>query len=154
MSEKAASKFNAQQRRRARRLILQALYQWQIASTPLNELEAQFRTDNDMEQVDLEYFQELIHGVPSLTSEIDHQLENYLDRPNAELTPIERAILRMGTYELMQRADIPYKVVINEAVELAKTFGATDGHKYVNGILDKLAQKLRYIEIRGQLSPP
>ena len=136
-------------RRKARRFAVQAIYQWQLAGANLAAIEAEFRTDNDMSKVDLEYFHDIMHGVPREKSELDKKIEPLLDRRLDELTPVELAILRLGAYEMVHRIDVPYKVVINESVELAKTFGATDGHKYVNGILDKLAQRDRMVEIRG-----
>ena len=114
-------------RRKARSLAVQALYSWQIAGQPLHEIEAQFRTDNDFSEVDGAYFHEILHGVPRQKSELDSTFEPCLDRPLAEIDPVELAILRLSTYELRNRIDVPYKVVINEGIELAKTFGATDG---------------------------
>ncbi|EOQ77469.1 transcription antitermination protein NusB [Pseudomonas aeruginosa VRFPA02] len=136
-------------RRKARSLAVQALYSWQIAGQPLHEIEAQFRTDNDFSEVDGAYFHEILHGVPRQKSELDSTFEPCLERPLAEIDPVELAILRLSTYELRNRIDVPYKVVINEGIELAKTFGATDGHKFVNGVLDKLAPRLRAAELRG-----
>lgn len=136
-------------RRKARRMALQALYQWQIAGASLNEIEAEFRTDNDMSKVDTEYFSEILHGVPKEKTDLDSKIQPFLDRDIAELTPVELVTLRLGAYEMCHRIDVPYRVVINEAVELAKTFGATDGHKYVNGVLDKIAQRERMVEIKG-----
>ncbi|MBO3275256.1 transcription antitermination factor NusB [Pseudomonas schmalbachii] len=136
-------------RRKARSLAVQALYSWQMAGQPLNEIEAQFRTDNDFSEVDGAYFHEILHGVPRLKSELDQEFTPCLDRPLEEIDPVELAILRLSTYELRNRADVPYKVVINEGIELAKIFGATDGHKFVNGVLDKLAPRLRAAELRG-----
>lgn len=133
-------------RRKARRLALQALYQWQIADTRVAEIELQFREDNDLTKVDAAYFSELLHGVPSALSEIDAVLAPVLDRPLAEVDPIERALLRLATYEFLRRPDVPYRVVINEALELAKTFGAEEGFKYVNGVLDKVARTTRSAE--------
>lgn len=133
-------------RRQARRLALQALYQWQMAGTALPTLEAQFCEDNDMVKVDRAYFSELLHRIPAQLSRLDDAIKPLLDRSFQELTPIELAILRMGAYELAERKDVPFRVVINEGVDLAKAFGATDGHKYVNGILDKLAHALRSSE--------
>ena len=134
-------------RRLARRLALQALYQWQMAGASLATVEAEFREDNDMKVVDQEYFCELLHRIPAQLSQLDDLIMPHLDRTLKELTPIELTILRMGAYELAKRKDVPYKVVINEGVNLTKAFGATDGHKYVNGILDKLARELRSNEI-------
>lgn len=134
-------------RREARILAMQALYSWHIAGQSLNEIEAQFRVDNDFSKVDGAYFHEILHGVPRQKSELDGAFAPLLDRPLEEVDPVELAILRLATYELSNRVDVPYKVVINEAIELAKVFGATDGHKFVNGILDKLAPSLRSAEV-------
>lgn len=133
-------------RRKARVLAMQALYQWYMAGQALNEIEAQFYMDNDFKKVDTSYFKAILHGVPSKVTEIDEAFSSFLDRAIAELDPVELAILRLSTFELLERIDVPYKVVINEGVELAKVFGATDGHKFINGILDKLAPKLRIAE--------
>ncbi|ANG61371.1 N utilization substance protein B [Marinobacterium aestuarii] len=139
-----------EKRRSARSFALQAVYQWQIAGQPLTEIDAQFRVDNDMKDTDVQMFSELLHGVAKSKSELDKAFEPYLDRAVKDLDPIELAVLRIGTYELMQRVEVPYRVAINESVELAKIFGATESHKYVNGVLDKLAQRVRYAEIRAR----
>ncbi len=136
-------------RRVARSLAMQALYQWHMAGQSLNEIEAQFRVDNDFAGVDGAYFHELLHGVPAAKSELDEALTPCLDIPLADLDPVELAILRLSAYEMAKRVDVPYKVVINEGIELAKVYGATDGHKFVNGVLDKLAPRLRAAEVRG-----
>ena len=136
-------------RRKARHYGMQALYQWHMAGASLSDIEAEFRADYDFSHVDLAYFQALLHGVPACVDELEAILEPLLDRRLEELDPIERTLLRMGTWELRERIDVPYKVVINEAVALAKKFGATDGHKYINGVLDKAARQLRKVEIDG-----
>lgn len=135
-------------RRKARSFALQAIYQWHMAGADLAKIEAEFRADNDMSKVDLEYFHEILHGVPRELSALDHIIKPLLDRDSEEMTPVELSILRLATYEMMHRIDVPYKVVINEAVELAKSFGATDGHKYVNGVVDKIAQQVRTVEVK------
>ena len=117
-----------------------------MAGNPLNDIEAQFRVENDMSGTDLKLFSALLHGVPSKTTELDEAVKPYLDRKQDELDPIELTVLRMGTFELAEMIDVPYKVAINEAVNLAKTFGATDSHKYVNGVLDRVARDLRKAE--------
>ncbi len=137
----------AAERRKARHYGMQALYQWEMAGASLADIEAEFRADYDFSHVDLEYFQALLHGVPACVDELEARLEPLLDRKLDDLDPIERTLLRMGTYELASRPDVPYKVVINEAVALTKKFGATDGHKYINGVLDKVARELRKVEI-------
>ena len=136
-------------RREARTLAMQALYSWHIAGQPLHEIEAQFRVDNDFATVDGSYFHEILHGVPREKAEIDALFEPLLDRPLDEIDPVELSILRLSMYELRNRVDIPYRVVINEGIELAKVFGATDGHKFVNGVLDKLAPRVRADEVRA-----
>jgi len=136
-------------RRKARRFAVQALYSWQISGANLGQIEAEFRADNDMSKVDLEYFHDILHGVPRDCKTLDDKIAPLLDRRMDELTPVELSVLRLGAFEMCHRIDVPYKVVINESVELAKTFGATDGHKFVNGVLDKLAQRERSVEIRG-----
>ncbi|WP_263146679.1 transcription antitermination factor NusB [Pseudomonas alcaligenes] len=136
-------------RRAARSLAMQALYQWQLAGHSLNEIEAQFRVDNDFSSVDGAYFREILHGVATQKTELDEAIAPCLDRPLDELDPVELSILRLSTFELRSRVDVPYRVVINEGIELAKVFGATDGHKFVNGVLDKLAPTLRAAEVRA-----
>ena len=136
----------AAERRKARHYGMQALYQWYMAGASLGDIEAEFRADYDFSHVDLEYFQALLHGVPGCVDELDATFEPLLDRKLDDLDPIELTLLRMGTFELRERIDVPFKVVINEAVALAKKFGATDGHKYINGVLDKVARELRKVE--------
>ncbi|MFQ3231013.1 transcription antitermination factor NusB [Reinekea sp.] len=143
-------KLNPAQRRKARKLALQALYQWHVAETPVHQIEAEFLTDNDMTKVDKEYFCDVLRGVPSRKTELDEHIEKYIDRGLKDLTPVELAILRMGTFELVSRIDVPYKVIINEGVELSKAFGANEAHRFVNGILDKLAQELRIAEVKAK----
>jgi len=143
-------KFDPALRRKARHYALQALYQWQISRNALSDIEAQFRAEFDFSGTDLEYFQTLLHEVPKHVGELERSFEPLLDRAVKDLTPIELTVLRMGAYELAYRIDVPYKVVINEAVSLAKKFGATDGHKYINGVMDKLAQQLRAVEVAAE----
>ncbi|WP_299179991.1 transcription antitermination factor NusB [uncultured Neptuniibacter sp.] len=136
------------QRRSARSFALQALYSWTLAGQPLHELEAQFRVDNDMRDTDVRLFSELLQNIAASKSELDASFTDFLDRQVEELDPIELNVLRIGAYELSKRMEVPYRVAINESVELAKKFGATDSHRYVNGVLDKLAQRVRMAEIR------
>ncbi len=121
-----------------------------MSGNAINDIELQFRMDNDMSGTDLPLFSELLHGVPSNASDLDKSFEPFLDRSLDDLDPIERAVLRIGSFELIHRIVVPYKVVINESVELAKIFGATESHKYVNGILDKLAARVRMTEINAK----
>ncbi len=137
----------AAERRKARHYGMQALYQWHMAGADVSDIEAEFRADYDFTHVDLAYFQALLHGIPACVDELDEALAPMLDRKVDDLDPIERTLLRMGMFELTRRIDVPYKVVINEEVALAKKFGATDSHKYVNGVLDRAARQLRKVEI-------
>ncbi len=130
-------------RSRARSRAVQAIYQWQMTGQEMETVKRQFLDEHPMEQVDVEYFQELVSGVAGQVYALDDEIVPFLDRNLQAVDPVERAILRLGAYELLQRPDIPYRVVINESVELAKSFGGEAGHRYVNGILDKLAIKLR-----------
>lgn len=139
--------FNANARRQARTYALQALYQWHIAGNSLNEIEAHFRSEFDFNNTDIDYFHELLHQIAAELSEVQNAFVSHLDRKIEDLDPIELSILRIGCYELLKRLDVPYRVAINESVNLAKKFGATDGHKYINGILDKVARDLRKTEI-------
>lgn len=137
-------------RRKARHYALQALYQWHMSKNSLNDIEAQFLCDYDFAQVDVAFFRDILHQVPAHLGEIEQAFAGHLDRPLDDLDPIELSLLRLGSYELLKRIDVPYKVVINESVALAKKFGATDGHKYINGVLDKLARQTRAVELAAQ----
>ena len=130
--------------------ILQALYQWQISGSSITQVEAEFRADNDFDRIDAEYFKSVFREIPKMVSDLDKEIEPFLDRAISDVDPIEMNLLRMGVYEFKHRLDVPYRVVINEAVELAKVFGGTDGHKYINSILDKLSLRLRASETRNK----
>ena len=136
----------AAQRRKARHFGLQALYQWTLSEASLVDIDAEFRVDNDFRHTDGEYFQALLRGVMEDVEALEALFSPLLDRALDDLDPIERNLLRMGTFELKERIDVPYKVVINEAVSLAKKFVATESHRYINGILDKVASELRTVE--------
>ncbi len=133
----------------ARRCAVQALYQWQLTGEDLTLIETRFLADQDLGKADPAYFRELVQQIPARAEEIDTVLTPFLDRPMPQVDPVERAILRIGGYELMQRPDIAYRVVINEAVELAKVFGAEQGHRFVNGVLDKVARAVRPVEFEA-----
>ncbi len=140
-------------RHKAREFLVQALYQWQLAGQSVGSIEAQFCTDNDMEKVDLEYFHELLHKIAAEAGDLDRLYEPLLvDRRLDELDAVSRAILLLATAEFQHRIDVPYRVVINEGVDLAKRFGPTDSQKFVNGVLDKLAPRLRAVEVRAARS--
>lgn len=138
-------------RSRARRFAVQALYQWQMTHQDISDVESQFLADYDMGKVDVAYLQELLHRTVGHAGELEGDISPVLDRPLHGVDPVERAVLLIGAYELRYRHDIPYRVVINEAIRLAKTFGAFDSYKYINGILDKLAHRLRPAEIPAEL---
>ncbi|HEX5959666.1 MAG TPA: transcription antitermination factor NusB [Rhodanobacteraceae bacterium] len=130
-------------RSRARRRAVQALYAWELGGNPMRKVIDDFRSEQDMQIADLEYFEDLLRGVESQCAELDAGLAPFLDRDIERVDPIERAVLRLAAYELKQRLDVPYRVVLNEAVEVCKRFGSEQGHTYVNGVLDKLARQWR-----------
>ncbi|MGC1955184.1 MAG: transcription antitermination factor NusB [Gammaproteobacteria bacterium] len=130
----------AASRSQARRAALQALYQWQLTGEEPYCIEEQFLAERPMGKADLIYFKDLLSNVPKQVAALDAALKGLLDRPVEQVDPVERAILRIGAYELSSRPDVPWKTVITEAVKLAKIFGAEQGHRYVNGVLDKLAR--------------
>ena len=136
-------------RSRARRRALQAVYAWQLSASPVEKVIENFRAEQDMEVADLEYFEALVRGVAQHAEEIDAVLARYIDRDVAQVDPIERAVLRIAGYELAHRLDVPYRVVINEAIETTKRFGAEQGHTYVNGVLDRAAAEWRAAEMQG-----
>ena len=136
-------------KRRARKLALQSLYQWFMAGDELTAIEAQFHAMNNMEKVDVEYYRRLLYGVPKELASIESSLQTVLDRSIAQLNPVELTILRLCTFELLHCLEIPYRVILDESVSLAKTFGSQDGHKYVNGVLHNLAQTLRKTEVNN-----
>jgi len=140
----------SQARTNARKAAVQALYQWQMAGQNLSEIERQFLEEERLKDAQKSYFVELFYGVPKNLDEIDQALSEFVDRPVDTIDPVERAILRIGVYELLHRLDMPYKVVLNEGINLAKYFGADGSHKYVNGILDKVAQQTRAAEIKSK----
>jgi transcription antitermination protein NusB len=138
-------------RSRARRRALQAIYAWQISGNAMDRVIEEFRHEQDMEIADLGYFEDLLRGVDRHCAELDAALAPFLDRDVAQVDPIERAVLRLASYELRHRPDVPYRVVINEAIEVAKRFSAEHGHTYVNGVLDKAAKEWRATEHRTQM---
>ena len=135
-------------RRKARRYALQALYSWVLSENALSDIETHFLVEYATEAFDREYFQKLLHEVPRHIESLEKIMSPYLSRQFADVDPIELSILRIAIYELKERLDIPYRVVINEGLELAKAFGSLDSHKFVNGVLDKVARELRKIEVQ------
>ena len=137
-------------RSRSRRRALQAIYAWQVGGNRMIQVIEQFRHEQDMEIADLEYFEDLLRGVEKNQLELDAGIRAHIDREIAEVDPIERAVMRIAGYELRHRPDVPYRVIINEALEVTKRFGADQGHTFVNGVLDKLAAQWREAEYRGR----
>ncbi len=135
---------------KARQCAVQALYQWQMTGQNISVIERQFHEDDRLKNAQKSYFSDIFHGIPRELDKIDAAIAEFVDRGVEEIDPVERAILRIGAYELMHKVDVPYRVVINEGVELAKSFGADGSHKYVNGVLDKVAQQQRKIEIEAK----
>jgi transcription antitermination protein NusB len=142
------------ERARARKRALQALYQWQLTDQTAETIVRQFNEEQDMSIADNDYFQDLVLGVERERVDIDQILQPFLDRPIAQVDPIERAVLRLAGYELKSRIDVPYRVVINEAIDLAKDFGAEGGHTYVNGVLDKAIPLWRAAEWQANAKKP
>lgn len=143
MTTEPSSRTLSSQRSMARKLALQALYRWQLNECPWQDLIQEFSEAEDMPRADREYFRELVEGVWQSREALDADLSSWTDRGPALLDPVEHAVLLIGVFELRHRQDVPYRVAINEAVALAKRFGATDGHKYVNAVLDRAARALR-----------
>lgn len=134
-------------KQRARKLLVQALYQWLMTGQNLAEIETQFRLMNKIEKIDMEYFNRLLYGIPKEIKEIEAQFQPFLDRPLEGLNPIELTVLRIGAFELIFCLEIPYKVILNESISLTKEYGSQDGYRYVNGVLNKLARQIRAVEI-------
>ena len=136
-------------RRRSREIALQGLYEWLVSGTDAGVIDAHMREQEGFDKADRAHFDALLHGCITEAAALDAVLAKFVDRKTTELSPVEHAVLMIGSYELKHCLDIPYKVAINEAVELAKSFGGTDGHKYVNGVLDKAAGDLRATEVKA-----
>ena len=135
---------------RSRRSVIQAYYQWLMTQRAVAEIINESKSDRaELKKADIEYFDQAMHGMAEFRSDIDHELTSLLDRPCAELDPVENAVLHLGAYELMYLQEIPCRVVLNEAIDLAKMFGADQSHKYINGILDKIAHKFRPAELNN-----
>lgn len=133
-------------RRKARRLALQAVYQWQLSRNPAGEIEQQFLENSPLTHVDVPYFLEIFRSIPKNREQIDQTMIPVLDRPITDLNPVELAILRIAICELMFQPEVPYRVVLDEALRLAKTFGAVEGYKYINAILDEIVRSIRTLE--------
>lgn len=136
------------QRHKAREMALQGVYAWQLSGNDIEQIELSLATTNEMKKVDMSFFQDLLRSSVARCEELDVSIKPFLGRLPEELDPIEKAILRLATLELVQCIETPYKVVINEAIELAKSYGAQDSHKFINGVLDKAVKTLRKHERR------
>ncbi|TXI96471.1 MAG: transcription antitermination factor NusB [Burkholderiaceae bacterium] len=141
---------NRSPRHRAREFALQGVYQWLLNNEDSGVIDAHIREAHGFEKADLDHFKALLHGAINQSIELREDFSPFIDRGVVELSPIEHAVLLIGAFELKNHIEIPYRVVINEAVELAKSFGGQDGHKYVNGVLDKLSAKLRATEVAAK----
>ena len=150
MSEQAVKAPAKSARHRARELALQAIYQWRMSGGDPLEIEKTTRAEKSLGRFDVELFSQILQGVVGHNQELVAMLTPHLDRDMNKLSPIEFSVLLLGAFELSRHPEVPYRVAINEAVELAKTFGGTDGHKYVNGVLDKLAAQVRTVEIAAK----
>ena len=137
-------------RHRSRELALQGIYQWKLTDGGLAQIEKQIREEKNLGRYDADFFAQLLRGVLMQHEQLEAAIRPHLDRDLTELSPIECSVLLLGAYELTQHPEIPYRVAINEAVELAKAYGGTDGHKYVNGVLDKLAAQARATEVKAK----
>ena len=140
----------ASDRTRARRYAIQALYEWQVSGNAPNAIEQQFLIEHNSRKFDRPYFKELLIGITESIEDLDAEISSLSERPFKEVDIVEKAILRLGCFELKNRIDIPYRVVINEAIELTKTFGAEEAYRFVNGTMDKLAEKLREFEVAAK----
>lgn len=145
--QRGKSTSRARARRYARERALQALYQWEVSAAQSSDVKAEFLSGQDMSRVDVDYFVELFSAISQRPDNVDEPMQTCLDRPLSDLDPVERAVLRIAVYELTHRPDIPARVIINESIEITKRFGADKGHRYVNGVLDKLAARLRSSEM-------
>ena len=137
-------------RRSSREFALQGLYEWLVGGSDVGAIDAHMREQDGFNRADAAHFDALLHGCVAEAADLDALLARHVDRKTTELSPIEHGVLMIGTYELKHCIDVPYRVAINEAVELAKSFGGTDGHKYVNGVLDKAASELRPVEVQAR----
>ncbi|MBI5007515.1 MAG: transcription antitermination factor NusB [Nitrosomonadales bacterium] len=150
MSEAKPNNPARSMRHRARELAMQGVYEWRLSGKSATQIEKATLAEKSLGRYDTEFFGQLLRGVIGRHEELSAQVSLHLDRKLEELSPVEYSVLLLGAYELAQHPEIPYRVVINEAVELAKTFGGSDGHKFVNGVLDKLAAQVRATEVAAK----
>ena len=152
MSEPDTKKKRPNRRHWTRRLLVQALYQWRLADTELTALLAEFRTSEDMRSSDPDWFADALRSILNDAGPLASQLSVHLDRPWEQIDPVEQGVLLLGAYELTQEFGTPYRVVITEGVELARLFGAQDSHRYINGVLDRIAREARAVEVKAPRS--
>ncbi|NKB38660.1 MAG: transcription antitermination factor NusB [Gammaproteobacteria bacterium] len=153
MSKDGKKRTSVSARVRARRSVVQALYQWNMSGNDMRTVIREFELDRtELNRADIDYFREILKGIEVQKDDIEAELQELLDRPFAELDTVEKSILCLGVYELKNQLEIPWRVVLNEAIELAKMFGAEQSHKYVNGILDKAARRIRAVELANKAS--
>lgn len=138
------------ERQKARRMLVQALYSWDMGGASPSQVVAQFTADNDMSKIDRDFFCRVLFGVASELVAVDGAIEPHLNRTHEQLDPISRAVLRLAAYEMLFCVDVPYRVVINEGINLAKTFGPEDAFKFINGVLDCVAAEQRTVEVAGR----
>lgn len=150
MSSRSGKKTNVWARRRARRALVQALYQWELSANSVSSVIADFQTGDALKKADDEFFIEVLRKSTAMTPVLDALYGPLLDREVEKLDPVERAILRLAAFEFSERIDVPYRAVIDEYVELAKVFGAQDSHKYINGVLDNVASSVRTVEVESR----
>ena len=148
-SKNPADKSLAKARGKSRRLAMQAIYQWQMTGDNIADIKQQFFEENNFSAIDAEFFSELVSGVASSISELDPLLEKNMPRSVESVDPVERSILRLATYEFVNRFDVPYRVVLNEAVNITKEYCAENSHAFVNAVLDKVAKEIRHIEVQA-----
>ena len=147
-----AKKSVAKARGKSRRLAMQAVYQWQMTGDSITDIKQQFFDENNVSKFDAEFFSELVSGVASSISDLDALLEKYMPRSAESVDPVERSILRIATYEFINRFDVPYRVVLNEAVNISKEFCAENSHTFINAVLDKVAREVRHLEVQSAKS--
>jgi len=147
--QSTSKKSVAKARGKSRRFVMQAIYQWQMTGDNITDIKQQFFDENDFSVIDSAYFSELVSGVASSISELDPLLEKYMTRLVESVDPVERSILRLATYEFIYRLDVPYRVVLNEAISITKEYCAENSHTFVNAVLDKVAKEVRYIEVQS-----
>ncbi|MFV2005077.1 MAG: transcription antitermination factor NusB [Gammaproteobacteria bacterium] len=149
-SDKPAQKGQARARGKSRRFAMQAIYQWQMTGDSITDIKQQFFEENNFARIDAEYFSELVSGVATSISEIDPLLEKNMSRVVDSVDPVERSILRIAVYEFVNRFDVPYRVVLNEAISITKEYCAENSHTFVNAVLDKVAKEIRHIEVQAR----